>query len=184
MKYTIQLTSTTLLSLSLLLSSCAELANTLENTGAMAAIGGGAGEVLAPYIGHGNSRQKAMIGGLIGSVVGVAISEGYKANQKQCSYAQAQANHALTRNRSVMNSVKDTGAKYVAVPVKADPHNPDSKPAVLRVPVERCKDGTLKAGEADPKQYPVETAKTGTDQKAKSGTELNVGGKAAVFYDI
>jgi hypothetical protein len=159
-----------------MLSSCAGVSTALENTGGMAGVGAAVGAVIGANTGHGNRQQRAVIGGLIGAGAGAAISLGYKASLKQRSEAQANANYALTRNSSVMKSVKASGAKYVAVPVKSDPNEPKSQPALLRVKVERSDDGTMKAGEVDPNAYPVETA--------KSGSEINVGGSPAVFYDI
>lgn len=162
-------------STSLLLTSCETLGPALENTGQMAGIGAAAGAIIGGATGdRHNQYQRAAVGGLIGAGAGAAISMAYKFSVQQRQYAQERANYALTQNRSVMKSVKATGADYVAVPVKAERGNPNSKSGVARVRVKQNRDGTLEAGSVESTIYP--------STPASSGSLVAVGGQDAVFY--
>jgi hypothetical protein len=109
------------------------------------------------------------------AAAGVLLSLGYKYSEYQTRTAQEQANYALTRNKSVMNSVKSSGANYVAVPVKADKNDPKSKAGVVRVKVNKKSDGTMEAGTVDRAAYASTTASTGSPVK--------LGGSDAVYYN-
>lgn len=153
MNKTTRLLTTLSLTSCLLLSSCADMATVLENTGGMAGMGGALGGIIGANTGHGNRHQRALIGGLIGAGAGAAISMIYKASVKQRSDAQARANYALTHNRSIMKSVKASGASHLSVPVKRDSSDPNSKAGVVRVKIKEKSDGTLEAGSTDSTLY-------------------------------
>lgn len=157
MNTTTRLLTTLSLTSCLLLSSCAEVANVLENTGGMAAMGGALGGIIGASTGHGNRHQRAMVGGLIGAGAGAAASLIYKASLKQRSDAQARANYALTQNRSIMKSVKSSGATHLAVPVKRDTSDSRSKSGVVRVKIKKKSDGTMEAGSTDSTLYDADS---------------------------
>lgn len=105
---------------SLLLSSCAEMGNMLNDTGLMTGGGAALGGIVGYATGDTRSERQrnAAIGAGLGALGGFALSKVYTASLEQQRQANARANAALS-SRSVMRSVSAKGTRYVAVPVKS-----------------------------------------------------------------
>jgi hypothetical protein len=141
----------------------------------MTTLGAVAGGLIGASTGNGSNRnQRVVVGALAGGAAGRAASAIYSATVNQRRFAQENANYALANNRSIMNSVKASDARYVAVPVKAEKGNPKSKAGIVRVKVKEKSDGTLEAVGTDSKIYDSVSGKT--------GSTVNVGGSDAVYY--
>jgi hypothetical protein len=146
------------------LTSCAQMGTMLEDTQKTAAIGAALGAVAGAAIGGGNNRnvrRNAALGGLAGAGAGALVSMAYKASLQQQQQARERANYALAHDRSIMKSVKASGADYVAVKVKPKAGAPDQKSRLIKVKVKENADGTMSAGEAGGTAYPVEPVSSG-----------------------
>lgn len=172
----LRLLTTSLLTASLLLTSCAEVSKVLEDPALMSQIGAVGGALVGSQVGNSprQRQQNMVIGAAGGAGAGWLASKAYSATVNQRRYAQEKANYALTNNRSVMRSVKANNARYVAVPVKADKGGSKSKSGIVRVKVKEKSDGTLEAVGTDSKIY--------DSVPGKSGSQVKVGGEDAVYY--
>jgi type II secretory pathway pseudopilin PulG len=165
------------ISLALVISICLPSCAGMENMNQMAGGGAVVGALIGAATSNGSyqdQQKRAIVGGLLGAAAGALVSASYKASLEQQRAAQRQANNAL-RDRSIMKSVKSSGAKYVAVKVKPKPGAPDNKSRMIKVRVNENADGTLSAGEADSTAYPI---------PASTGSTVRVGMSSAVPYQL
>lgn len=148
--------------LSLLVTSCAQIANDPMLSGL---VGAGVGGAIGHEIG---GRKGAVIGAGIGGLAGVAISYNYRANEAQKREAERRAQQALAK-QNVRNDLKKKNARYVAVPVKRSNGQGGSSQHLMKVNAE--------TGEPTGEVY---VPKAGTT--VSPGSTIDLGGQKALYY--